>query len=261
MEDAKATFKIVLFFALLGIAIIVPFVVFQDLNYDDEDFPEFQNINISKSDLEDEFEYDKIRTQLESDIYFRKLTTMVEYDSERFTSEHLDKLVWHFIFNYEINNIDNFYQTDFENQVFCLKKENFIDAFEELYNADVKNYTYLLKGYYQYVYERSKGYCLDFGNVAKDYDNDVRIAVERMAYVGSTLTADVYVYEYYTPSNKDENVYDLENAIAAKNYTGANHIVKTKLYGKTTHKTIRFKINKRGKYFKYTIVSVDNLDY
>ena len=91
MEDAKATFKIVLFFALLGIAIIVPFVVFQDFNYDDEDFPEFQNINISKSDLEDEFEYDKIRTQLESDIYFRKLTTMVEYNSERFTSEHLDK--------------------------------------------------------------------------------------------------------------------------------------------------------------------------
>ena len=100
MEDAKATFKIVLFFVLLGIAIIVPFVVFQDLNYDDEDFPEFQNINISKSDLEDEFEYDKIRTQLENDIYFRKLTTMIEYDSEHFTSEHLDKLVWHFIFNY-----------------------------------------------------------------------------------------------------------------------------------------------------------------
>lgn len=261
MNDKQATFRIILFFALLGIAIIVPFVVFQDLNYKDENFPDFENINISKNDLEDDFEYDKIRTQLENDYYFSKLATMIEYDSENFTSEHLDKLVWHLIFNYELKNTKNFNYSDEKNQVYCLSQNKFKEAFKELYNVDVSNYTYLLKGYYQYVYERSNGYCLDFGNVAKDYDNDIKISIERMAYVGSVLTADVYVYEYYTPDNNNQNVKDLESAISSKNYTGAKSIVKNKLFGKTTHKTIRFKINKRGKHFKYTIISVDNLAY
>lgn len=261
MDDAKATLKVILFFILVGIAIIVPFVAFQDLNYSDEDFPEFQNINISKNDLEDEVEYDKIRTQLENDYYFAKLSTMIEYDSEHFTSEHLDKLVWHFIFNYEIENKKNFNYTDEKNQVYCLSQNKFKEAFEELYDVDVTDYTYLLKGYYQYVYDRTNSYCLDFGNVSKDYDNDIKVAVERMAYVGSVVTTDVYVYEYYAPDNENQNIKDLENAIATKNYTGAQNIVKNKLYGKVTHKTIRFKINKKGKHFKYTIVSVDNLGY
>lgn len=261
MEDAKATLKIILFFVLLGIAIIVPFVAFQDLNYSDEDFPEFQNINISKNDLEDEFEYDKIRTQLENDYYFAKLTTMIEYDSENFSPINLEKLVWHLIFNYEIENTKNFNYIDKDNQVYCLSENKFKEAFKELYNIDISDYTYLLKGYYKYVYERSNGYCLDFGNVSKDYDNDIKISIERMAYVGSVLTADIYVYEYYTPDSKSQSVKELENAISTKNYTGAQNIVKNKLYGKTTHKTIRFKINKKGKHFKYTIVSVDNLGY
>ena len=261
MEDAKATMKILLFFALLGIAIIVPFIAFQNYNYEDEDFPEFQNLNISKSDLEDEFEYDKIRTQLENDYYFKKLSTMIEYDSENFTSQYLDKLVWHLIFNYELENTKNFNYSDSKNQVYCLSHNKFKEAFEELYGVDVTNYTYLLKGYYKYVYERSNAYCLDFGNVAKDYDNEIKIAIERLSYVGSVLTADVYVYEYYTPDNENQNVKELNSAISGKSYNQAESIVKNKLYGKTTHKTIRFKLNKKGKHFKYTIVSVNNLGY
>lgn len=261
MDDAKATLKIILFFALLGIAIIVPFIAFQDINYTDEDFPEFQNINVSKNALEDEFKYDQIRNQLENDYYFQKLSTMIEYDSEKFTSEHLDKLVWHLIFNYELDNKKNFSYSDSKNQVYCLSTNKFKEAFEELYDVDISDYTYLLKGYYQYVYERKNSYCLDFGNVARDYDNDIKVAIERMAYVGSILTTDVYVYEYYTPNSDNQDVKDLENAIASKNYNGAQNIVKNKLFGKTTHKTIRFKMNKRGKHFKYTIISVDNLGY
>ena len=54
---------------------------------------------------------------------------------------------------------------------------------------------------------------------------------------------------------------DLKNAISAKNYIGAKNIVENKLYGTVTHKQIRFKTNKYGKYFKYKIISVNNLDY
>lgn len=262
-ENFKATATIILFFILLACAIIIPIFAFQDLNYSDDDFPEYQNIKINQNKLDDEYEYENIKTKLENDYYFNKLAIMMEYDSEHYTSSNLDKMVWHMIFNLEKENTDIYAKIDKQKEIYCLNKKKFLDAFEELYDVNIKEDEYLLKGYYQYVYDKGMNYCLDFKNVALDYDNDVKIAVERVAMIGTVITTDIYVYEYYAANQSlsNSNINDLKNAIASKNYTGAKNIVQNKLYGTVTHKQIRFKTNKYGKYFKYKIISVNNLDY
>ena len=53
---------------------------------------------------------------------------MIEYDSENFTSQYLDKLVWHLIFNYELDNTKNFNYSDSKNQVYCLSHNKFKEA-------------------------------------------------------------------------------------------------------------------------------------
>lgn len=262
-ENFKATTMVVFMLVLIVATIIIPVLAFQDYNYDDENFPEYQNINISKNKLDDETEYNNIRNTLQNDYYFSKLAIMMEYDSEKYTSAILDKMMWHFIFNLEKENTDIYSKIDRPKNIYCLNKTKFLKAFEELYDVNIEDDEYLLKGYYQYVYDQGTSYCFDVGNVAKDYDNDIQIAVERVAMIGTKITTDIYVYEYYVADSSSQNAYvnDLKNAITNSNYTGAEKIVKNNLYGTVTHKQLKFKINKRGNYFKYTIVSVNNLDY
>ena len=263
LEELKATGVILLFITLIIAIFVIPFVLFQSGKQNDENFPEYQNINIDKSELDDTSYYDSVRNQLESDYYFTKLALMPDYNSERYTSQNLDKLIWNMIFNFELKNDEHFSFTDKEKNIYCLRKRDFIKAFKELYNVDIEDDMYLLKGYYKYVYEKKQGYCMDFGNVSKDYVNDIKIGVERLAVIGTTITTDIKVYEYYTPDMTSSNtyVYQLENAIRNKNYTEAKDIVENKLHGKVSTKQMKFKMNKRGKYFKYTILSVNKLDY
>jgi hypothetical protein len=262
MEEKKATIKILLILVIITMIIIIPFIIIHNKNYKDENFPEHENIDITKGKLKNEEEYEIIRKQLENDYYFRKMTIMMDYDYKYYMTEDLEDMVWHFIFNYNYNNTDYYTHIDNKNSIRCLSKKFFINAFKELYNIDIEPDLYLLKGYYKYIYEKAYGYCLDFGNVAKDYDNDIKISINKLEASGSTIIADLYVYEYYAvdTSSENENINELENAIANKNHVGAKNIIQNKLYGKISHKEIQFKINKRGKFFKYTILYVDNLD-
>lgn len=261
MNDQKATFKILLFIALICTIIIIPFIIFSELNFTDEDFPEYQNIIINKNKLEDETEYNNIKKQLQNDFYFTKLSIMQEYDSEKYDPVNLEKMIWHFIFNYELENSKYFTKIEKDKQIYCMKKKRFISAFEELYNVDITNNLSLLKGYYKYIYEKPDVYCIDAGNVAKEYDNDIKIGIERLAIIGTTITADLNVYEYYTSSVNNQYVKDLENAINIGNFDGAKYIVKDSLHGTFKKRQIKFKVNKHGDHFKYTILSVKNIDY
>ena len=261
MNDQKATLKILLFIALICIIIIVPFAIFSELNFTDEDFPEFQNINISGNKLEDETEYNNIKKQLQNDYYFTKLGIMIDYDYEKFDPVVLEEMVWHLIFNYELENEKYFTKIDKDKQIYCMKKTRFIDAFEELYNIDITEKQNLLKGFYKYIYDKSNVYCMDVGNVAKEYDNDIKIAVERLAMIGTTITADINVYEYYTTSVDNKYVKDLEFAINSNNLEGAKFTIENDLHGTVRKRQIKFKINKHGDYFKYTLLSIKNIDY
>lgn len=261
MNDQKATLKILLFIALICVIIIVPFVVFSELNFKDNKFPDFQNINISKNRLEDEIEYNNIKKQLQNDYYFTKLGIMIDYDSERFNPIYLEEMVWHLIFNYELENDTYFTKVDKEKQIYCMKKSRFLEAFEELYNVDIEENQNVLKGFYKYIYDQPQVYCMDAGNVAKEYDNDIKIGIERLAMIGTTITADINVYEYYTSSVDNTYVDDLEFAINSGNFEGAKYTVEKALHGKVQKRQIKFKMNKHGNHFKYTILSIKNIDY
>ena len=42
---------------------------------------------------------------------------------------------------------------------------------------DITENLNLLKGYYKYIYEKPDVYCIDAGNVAKEYDNeDIKVS-------------------------------------------------------------------------------------
>ena len=92
-------------------------------------------------------------------------------------------------------------------------------------------------------------------------DNDIKIGIERLAIIGTTITADLNVYEYYTSSVNNQYVKDLENAINIGNFDGAKYIVKDSLHGTSKKRQIKFKVNKHGDHFKYTVLSVKNIDY
>lgn len=261
MNDQKATLKILLFIALICVIIIVPFVVVSELNFKDKNFPEFQNINISQNKLEDETEYNNIKKQLQNDYYFTKLGIMVEYNSEQFKPINLEEMVWHFIFNYELENEQNFTNIDKDNQIYCLKKREFLKAFEELYDIDITENQNVLKGYYKYIYDKPEVYCIDAGNVAEEYDNDIKIGIERLAMIGTTITADINVYEYYASSSNSQYIKDLEFALNSNNFEGAKFTVEKELHGTVTKRQIKFKMNKHGDHFKYTVLSIKNINY
>ena len=142
-----------------------------------------------------------------------------------------------------------------------MKKNRFKEAFEELYNVDITEHEKVLKGFYKYLYVKADSYCFDVGNVSKEYDNDIKIGIERLAMVGTSVIADINVYEYYTSSSNNQYVKSLQNAIDIGNYTGANNIIKEDLHGTVQKKQIKFKINRHGDYFKYTVLSMKKIDY
>lgn len=262
-KEAKASLKIVIFFLLLISIIIIPVVVNNIKIQNKENFPKYNDIDITENKLSNTNDYNNIRHQLEKDQYFAKASTMMEFSSEKYSSAILRELLWHFIFNYEVSNDDHFFYTDSKRGVYCLSEKNLIKGFNELYNIDITDDLYLLLGYYQYTFTKSKGYCLYFNHVAEEYDNDIRVAVERIAMYGTTLTADVYVYEYFNSySEKDKMcVKNLETCINNKDYSTASDIVKLNLKGTVTHKQLKFKMNSSGKFFKYKILSSKKLEY
>ena len=92
---------------------------------------------------------------------------------------------------------------------------------------------------------------------------EINIAVERMAMIGTTITTDIYVYEYYTNGLENEisNINILKSYIENDNYSSASNVVTNYLNGKVTHKQLKLKVNNNGKFFKYKILSSKILDY
>lgn len=263
LKEKSATLKIVLFFVLLISIFIIPAVINNIEERNLSKFPKYQEIEITEDDLNDNASYTNIRNQLENDYYFAKLSTMMEFSSDTYKSTILRELLWYYIFNYEVTNSKYFFYSENDRNLHCVSKKNLVNGFKELYDIDISNDLWLLPGYYQYTFKKGEGYCLYFDNVAKEYNNDIKVAVERMAMSGTTVTTDVYVYEYHTVGTEEENKYVsyLDGYIKNKDYETCSKIVNSKLNGKVTHKQLKLKVNSKGKFFKYKILSSKKLDY
>ena len=241
MDKTRIKAGLIVFGIVVLIFLLMVLVVSLSNGKEDKDnFPDYDNLKIKQSDVEDKNSesYSQIKRRLESDKYFARAALISNYNYKSYTSADLQKMVWHYIFAFELK-------------------------FEELYGVKIAKDIDYLDGYYEYVKSKSNLYCFNFGNVARDYNNEIKIMVDGLSVKGGIVTSNLYLFEYYTNDTTKELDYvsELENSIKYSNYNNAQDIVKNKLNGKVSHKQIQFKIKNNGKFFKYQILYSKNLDY
>ena len=232
---------------------------------DKENFPDYDDLKIKQRDVEDKNSesYAEIKERLESDNYFARASLISNYNYKTYTSADLQKMVWHYIFAFELKNKKYLSSIDYNQGLFCMRSRYIVDSFEELYGVKIAKDLDYLDGYYEYVKSKGNLYCFNFGNVARDYNNEIKIMVDGLSVKDGIITANLYLFEYYTNDTIKEldGVEELKYNIKSSDYNKATDIVKNKLNGKVTHKQIQFKIKNNGKFFKYQILNSKNLDY
>ncbi len=264
-KDSKITFIILgTVFGLLML-ITIPIIISSNNKLDEESFPEYKKIEITEESVKDvsSESYKEIKEQLENDTYFAREAMISNYNSTTYTSADLEKMLWNFIFSYSLKNRKYMSSFDENSGTFCMRTKYVIDAFKELFNANITTDIDYLSGYDGYVYVRGKKYCFDYEHVAKDYNNDILVGIDGISVRDNVVTTNLYLYEYYTTFAPDELSYitALKNSIYNSNYNNANNIVINNLNGKVTHKQLQFKILNNGKHFKYQILVSKMLDY
>lgn len=266
MNNSKIKAGLVLFGVLTLFFLIIALITINSNNKEDKkSFPNYDNYKIDEHSIEDKTSdsYNEIKARLESDYYFAREALISNYNYKNYTSADLKQMVWNYIFAYELKNrkyLSSFNETD---GLFCMRSRYVIDSFEELYGVKITKDIEYLDGYYEYVKSKNNKYCFNFGNVAKDYNNEIKVLVDGISVKDNIITTNIYLFEYYTNETAQELQYveDLRLAINSSNSLGATNIVKNKLNGNVTHKQLEFKINNSGKFFKYQILNSKNLSY
>ena len=266
MDKTRIKAGLIVFGIVVLIFLLMVLVVSLSNGKEDKDnFPDYDNLKIKQSDVEDKNSesYSQIKRRLESDKYFARAALISNYNYKSYTSADLQKMVWHYIFAFELKNKKYLSSIDYNQGLFCMRSRYIVDSFEELYGVKIAKDIDYLDGYYEYVKSKSNLYCFNFGNVARDYNNEIKIMVDGLSVKGGIVTSNLYLFEYYTNDTTKELDYvsELENSIKYSNYNNAQDIVKNKLNGKVSHKQIQFKIKNNGKFFKYQILYSKNLDY
>lgn len=263
-ENKKVTF--ILLGSIFGLLLIItiPIIIISNNKSDKDAFPEYEKIEITETSIRDvsSESYKKIKEQLESDPYFAREAMISNYSSNNYTSADLGKMIWNFIFSYSLKNRRYMSLYDADDGIFCMRSQYIIDAFKELYDANITKDIDNFRGYNEYIITRGNKYCFSFKNVAKDYNNNLLVGVDAINVIGSVVTVNLYLYEYYTMYTPTELSYinSLKSNISNSNFNNANNIVKNNLNGKVTHKQLQFNILNNGKHFKYQILVSKMLD-
>ncbi len=264
-KDKKVTF--ILLGSIFGLLLIItiPIIIISNNKSDKEAFPEFEKIEITETSIEDvtSESYKNIKERLESDPYFAREAMITNYSSNNYTGSDLGKMIWNFIFSYSLKNRKYMSSYDEDDGIFCMNSRYIIDAFKELYDANISKEIDNFRGYDEYIITRGNKYCFNFKNVAKDYNNNLLVGVDAINVVDSVVTVNLYLYEFYTMHTPSELSYInlVKSNISNSNFNNANNIVKNNLNGKVTHKQLHFNILNNGKHFKYQILESKILDY
>jgi len=262
--------KIKAFMIIIGIAVFL-FLLFVliinigDAREDKTNFPEYNNLKIKEKDVIDTSSesYKKIKERLENDYLFGKEALISNYNYKNYTSADLKQMVWNYIFAFELNNKKYLSSIENDTGLFCMRSRYVVEGFQELYGVKIITDIDYLDGYYEYVVSRNNRYCFNFGNVARDYNNEIKVLVDAISAKDGIVTTNLYVFEYYTTDTVGERfvVGKLTNAIKSSKVDEAINIVKNELNGTVTHKQLQFVINNGGKFFKYQILNSKKLDY
>ena len=265
IDKYKPTLIVLGIVVLLITIVTVPTIIISRDKEDKEYFPTYEKITVKKKDVVDKTSenYSTIKKQLEKDDLFAKEALISNYSYKTYTSADLEDMVWNFIFSYELSNTRNLSSIDYSSGTFCMRSHYVIEAFEELYGVKITTDLPLLPGYYEYVHTKGDKYCFNFGNVGRDYDNQILVAVEDMSIDSDIIKANIYRYEYYSSGTSNEKTYisNLKSCINSSNYNSAYSTVIDNLKGKVTHKQLSFRIHNNGEFYKYQILQSKNLSY
>lgn len=261
-EEKKATLMIIGVFVLIMIIVVVPLAITSKAKKEKESFPGYSEIEITEKTVKND--YEGIRQQLEKDRFFAKLAIMPDFNSDNYKPTDIEMMLKYFLVNYEVTNDKYFTAKYSQEYIYCMREARVIEAFKDLYNVDITNDISLLPGYYKYVYKKGNNeYCFDFDIIGRTFDNTYKVGVERFAILGTTITTDVYVYDFYNDESDitKTKIATLDSYINSKSWAAAKEVVENNLGGEVTHKQLRLKTTPKGKFFKYQLFSSKKLDY
>ena len=264
-SETKAKAFLLIIVIVISLAIFVPLIISYNNEENKVNFPYYEKINIKDVNFSDKNSesYLKFKTRLENDYLFKKESLVEDFDSEKYNAMNIKKLLWNYIFAFEINNKGNTSRIDSSSGSFCLSRKGVLSSFKEFYNVDISNEYSLLPGYHEYVIKNGNKYCFNYRNVSNENNNQILLGIRDIFEKSGIITAKVYVYEFYSNETDEQNelINKLKDYISYSSYESANQIVENDLNGSVSKKELRFRINNAAKYFKFQILSSKKIDY
>ncbi len=274
MAKTKSIFTVILFCVLLLGSVIVPALIISGNKREERNFPGAENLVITEKTLSTQEQTTKTRKTLETESYFIKFATSPDYNYKNIRREtnamtglkysfiedgYLEKMIINFIFNYQLTNTSKLSSIDYESGYFCLTPIRVKEALEELYYTEVgmNDFIEYLPGYFDYVVKNGKDLCFNFNEVSKTNDSEILVGIRQLSVSDQKIvTADVYVYRYYTTGTDKENqiTKTIKKYIEQSNYSTASDIVINNMNGSVDHRKIVFRTNKNKKYFEYQLL-------
>ena len=248
-------------FALM-LLIIIPFILTGERNENKrkKDFPNYEAIKINEDTFTDTKKYDDLKNKLSNDYLFRKVVFVGDYDSSSISRKDIANLVENYVVSYELSNTKYLATTNKKKKYFCMTEKNLVTSFEELYNMDITPYLSDLSYYHKYFFKK-KNYCVYYMPAISDGAYAKYYYINKLEYNDSIINGDIYTY-LFSPVTEGEtkNQKALRVAFKNKNFARVKNLVKNEVDGEYSRKTVKFKINNDGKFFKYQIISIKTTD-
>lgn len=247
---------------VLILLIIVPFVLTGERNENKgkNAFPSYESIKISEDTFTDAEKYNDLKEKLSNDYLFGKILFVDDYDSSKVSQNDIANLATKYVTAYELLNTKYLAITNKKKQYFCMTEKNLVTSFKELYNMDITPYLSDLSYYHKYFFKK-KNYCVYYKPAISDGAYSKHYYINKLEYNDSIITADIYTY-LFSPvtEGRTENQNALKAAFENKNFARVKELIKNEVDGEYSRKTVRFKINNDGKFFKYQIISIKTID-
>lgn len=244
---------------IVMLLIIVPFILFGEKNEKpkDKNFPNYTKIKIDKDTFTNEEKKTNLEDTLSNDTMFQKIMLVSDYDSNKVSRKDLENMITNYTEIYEKSNKKYLPKTDYNYG--CMTKNNFVDSYKELYNTDVTEYLEDMSYYYKYIF-RKKNYCFYYKAVNP---MNIYLKFNNINSTDDIIEANIDIYKYNV--SFEDKAYSMAESkfkkyYYNKNYYNAKITLLDELYGEYFNKTIKFKINNNGKFFKYQIISIKTID-
>ena len=220
---------------------------------------EYKNLNLNQKNLNSE----KLKNDIMADEQFIQLLTIDEYNGN--VENNLIMLIESMLIRidlseFEIVDDNEKKELEYGNTDYKMELDEFYTAFNNYYDYDLNNLE-LSKNEelskFMLILQNEIIFTLDHLGVN---DNLVYLGVDNLDISDKIITGNIYVYSAYTNDSNIENELkeELNNNIENNNFEDQNLIDKYNL--NITKKKIEFKENSKGRYIKYQLLSLLELN-